>query len=96
VCFDFAGTIEENGNKSRRFQVQGSGECRYQNSGFLKQWRQKHEKGTHAIVANVQVPVGGTKEDVLAALDAVTFSRDQEVTTHITQLQIQVLVLSIW
>ncbi|KAJ5481519.1 hypothetical protein N7475_000331 [Penicillium sp. IBT 31633x] len=58
VRFDFVGTIEENRKKFHRFQVQ-------------KQWRQKHEKGTHGIVITIKIPDGGTKEDVQAALDAV-------------------------
>ena len=69
VRFDFAGTVEENGKKFHRFQVQVNSGNKIPTS--WKQWRQKHEKGTHGIVATVKVPDGGTKEDVQAALDAV-------------------------
>lgn len=68
VRFDFAGTIEEQGKKLHCFQVQV-------NAGKIptswKQWRQKHEKGTHGIVATIKVPDNGTKDDVQAALDDV-------------------------
>jgi hypothetical protein len=69
VRFDFAGTTEENGKKFHKFQVQVNAGNKIPTS--WKQWRQKHEKGTHGIVATVKIPDGGTKEDVQAALDAV-------------------------
>lgn len=68
VRFNFAGTIEKNGRKFHRFQVQV-------NAGKIptswKQWRQKHEKGTHGIVATVEIPDNGSEEEVQEALDAV-------------------------
>lgn len=69
VRFDFAGTIEENGKKFHKFQVQVNAGNRIPTS--WKQWRQRHEKGTHGIVATVTIPDDGTKEDVRAALNAV-------------------------
>ena len=69
IRFDFAGSIEEEGKKYHRFQVQVNSGNKIPTS--WKQWRQKHERGTHGIVATVKIPDGGTKEDVQAALDAV-------------------------
>lgn len=69
VRFDFAGTIEDGGKKFHRFQVQVNSGNKIPIS--WKQWREKHEKGTHGIVATVRVPDGGSKEDVEAALNAV-------------------------
>lgn len=69
VRFDFAGTVEEDGKRFHRFQVQVNAGNKIPTS--WKQWREKHEKGTHGIVATIKVPDGGTKEDVEAALAAV-------------------------
>ena len=73
VHFDFAGTIEEDGKKFHRFQVQVNAGNKIPSS--WKKWRETHPKGTHGIVVTIKVPDNGTKEDVEAALDAV----DEEV-----------------
>ncbi|EGE06705.1 hypothetical protein TEQG_05699 [Trichophyton equinum CBS 127.97] len=68
VRFDFAGTIERGGKKFHRFQVQVNSGNKIPIS--WKNWREKHTKGTHAIVTTIEVPDNGTKEEVQEALEA--------------------------
>lgn len=74
VRFDFAGTIEESGNMFHRFQVQVCAGNKIPTS--WKEWRQRHEKSTHGIVATIQIPDQGDKDDVEKAFDAVEDSID--------------------
>ncbi|OJD21353.1 hypothetical protein ACJ73_07309 [Blastomyces percursus] len=73
VRFDFAGSVEEDGKKYNRFQVQVNAGNKISTS--WKQWRESHAKGTHDKVATIKVLDNGTKDDVEAALDAV----DEEI-----------------
>lgn len=69
VRFDFAGTIEEGGKKFHRFQVQVNAGNKIPTS--WKDWRQRHAKGTHAIVTTLKIPDGGSKDEVEKAFDSV-------------------------
>ncbi|RMD39563.1 hypothetical protein DV735_g5567, partial [Chaetothyriales sp. CBS 134920] len=69
VRFDFAGTILKDGKKYHRFQVQVNAGNKIPKS--WKEWRERNPKGTHGIVATVEIPDGGTKDDVQHALNQV-------------------------
>lgn len=66
VRFDFAGTVERENKIFNRFQVQV-------NAGKIptpwKEWRERNGKGTHGIVATVEVPQDATKDEVQEALE---------------------------
>ncbi|KAB8349795.1 hypothetical protein FH972_023808 [Carpinus fangiana] len=69
IRFDFAGTVEKDGKKFHKFQAQVNAGDKIPTS--WKTWRQSHSKGTHGIVATIEVPDGGTAEDVRASFDDV-------------------------
>ncbi|SLM34162.1 hypothetical protein LPUS_02872 [Lasallia pustulata] len=69
VHFDFTGTVEEDGKKLHRFQVQVNAGNKIPSP--WKQWQELYKDGTHGIVATIKVPDNGTKEDVEAALNAI-------------------------
>lgn len=67
-CFDFAG-YQEAGKKFHLFQVQVNAGNKIPTS--WKEWRERHAKGTHGIVATIKVPDVCTNDDVAKALDDV-------------------------
>lgn len=70
VRFGFAGTVtKDDGKKYHRYDVQVNAGNKIPTS--WKRWRENHPKGTHDVVATVEVADGGCKDDVQAALDEI-------------------------
>ena len=66
VRYDFDGEVVVEGSVFYRYKLQVNAGRDIPST--LKQWREKAEGGTHAVMADVWVPKGGEKEDVEAAL----------------------------
>ncbi|PKX96285.1 uncharacterized protein P174DRAFT_457094 [Aspergillus novofumigatus IBT 16806] len=67
VCFDYDGTLEEDGQVYHKYQVQP-------NVGKIpsswKEWRDKHG-GTHAVIGIIKIKQDVTKDDVDLALKSL-------------------------